>query len=76
MQIDFELRPDEGLPLSAYRRLGEEGPVVWSEPLDGWLACSFEAVRTVLGDVSRFTMAGTPVAGPGALEPCATLIWP
>lgn len=62
MDLDFELRPDQGLPNSAFDRLHEAGPVVWSEPLGGWMVSSYQAVRTVLGDVKRFTMSGTPVA--------------
>jgi len=62
VDLDFVLRPGEDLPASAYRRLRAAGPVVWSEPLKAWLVTSYESVRTMLGDVSRFTMAGTPVA--------------
>ncbi|MCB2073396.1 MAG: cytochrome P450 [Novosphingobium sp.] len=62
MDLDFDLRLDQGLPQSAFDRLREAGPVVWSEPLGGWMVSSYQAVRSVLGDVNRFTMAGTPVA--------------
>lgn len=62
MQLDFDYRPDEDLPFSAHRRLREAGPVVWCETLNGWLVSSYEDVRAVLGDVVRFTSAGTPVA--------------
>lgn len=62
MELDFTLRPDENLPLSAYRRLRRAGPVVWSDALGGWLVSSYDAVREVLSDVARFTSAGTPVA--------------
>jgi cytochrome P450 len=62
VDLDFALRPDEGLPLSAHRRLREAGPVVWGETLGGWLVSSYEGVHTVLSDVARFTSAGTPVA--------------
>lgn len=62
MELDFDLRPGEGLPHSAHRRLREAGPVVWSETLGGWLVSSYEGVRAVLSDVSQFTSQGTPVA--------------
>lgn len=62
MELDFVLRPDEGLPFSAHRRLREAGPVAWSENLGGWLVSSYEGVREALSDVARFTSAGTPVA--------------
>jgi len=62
MQLDFDYRPGEDLPFSAHRRLREAGPVVWCETLNGWLVSSYEGVRTVLGDIVRFTSAGTPVA--------------
>jgi len=62
VELDFELRPEQDLPFSAHRRLREAGPVVWSDTLGGWLVSSYESVRTVLSDVNRFTMEGTPVA--------------
>jgi cytochrome P450 len=62
MELDFAFRPDEGLPASAYPRLRAAGSVVWSEALGGWLVSSYETARTVLSDVRRFTMEGTPVA--------------
>ncbi|MGE3689774.1 MAG: cytochrome P450 [Novosphingobium sp.] len=62
MHLDFDFRPGEGLPYSALGRLRDAGPVVWSENLGGWLVTSWAAVREVLGDVGRFTSAGTPVA--------------
>jgi cytochrome P450 len=62
VKFDFELRPNEGLPYSAHRRLREAGPVVWSETLAGWLVSSYEGVRTALSDLTQFTSAGTPVA--------------
>ncbi len=62
MQLDFDYRPGQDLPFSAHRRLREAGPVVWCETLNGWLVSSYEDVRAVLGDVVRFTSAGTPVA--------------
>jgi len=62
MQLDFDYRPGEDLPFSAHRRMREAGPVVWCETLNGWLVSSYEDVRAVLGDVVRFTSAGTPVA--------------
>ena len=37
MDLDFDLRLDQGLPQSAFDRLREAGPVVWSEPLGGWM---------------------------------------
>ena len=40
----------------------EAGPVLWSGGLDGWVVSSYEAVKTVLSDLSRFTSEGTPVA--------------
>jgi cytochrome P450 len=62
MEIDFALRPGDGLPLELYRRLRDAGPVVWSETLGGWAVSGYAAVREVFGDVVRFTSAGTPVA--------------
>jgi cytochrome P450 len=62
MDLDFILREGEDLPVSAIRRLREAGPVVWSGSLSGWLVSGHAEVRAVLGDVSRFVMAGTPVA--------------
>lgn len=62
MQLDFDYRPGEDLPAAAFVRLREAGPVVWSENLGGWLVSSYQGVRQVLGDVTRFTSAGTPVA--------------
>jgi len=62
MDFDFTLRPDEDLPYSVLRDLREAGPVVWSDAMQGWLVTSYDAVRSVLADVSRFTSAGTPVA--------------
>lgn len=61
MEMDFVLRPDENLPISAHERMRAAGPVVWSETLNGWLVSSYEAVRTVLSDLSRFTSKGTAV---------------
>jgi len=68
MQLDFDYRPGEDLPYSALARLREAGPVVWSDNLNGWLVSSYAGVREVLGDVSRFTSAGTPVAEVFGLE--------
>ena len=62
MDLDFDFRPGEGLPASAQARLHAAGPVVWSDNLGGWLVTSYEGVRDVLGDLTRFTSAGTPVA--------------
>jgi len=62
MDFDFALHPGQDLPASVFRRLRDAGPVVWSEAMQGWVVSSYEAVRTVLSDVSRFTSAGTPVA--------------
>lgn len=62
MQLDFDYREGEDLPFAALARLREAGPVVWCENLNGWLVNSAECVRAVLGDVGRFTSAGTPVA--------------
>lgn len=62
MDVDFAYTPGEGLPASAFSALRQAGPVVWSERDQGWLISSFEAVRTALSDVSRFTQQGTPVA--------------
>jgi cytochrome P450 len=62
VDFDFALRPGEDLPASVLREIHHAGPVVWSEAMQGWLVSSYEAVRTVLSDVSRFTSAGTPVA--------------
>jgi cytochrome P450 len=62
MQLEFDYREGEDLPFAALVRLREAGPVVWSENLQGWLVNSAACVRAVLGDVNRFTSAGTPVA--------------
>jgi len=62
LELDFGLRPGEDLPQSAFIQLRAAGPVVWSDTLSGWLVSSYDAVRTVLSDVSRFTSQGTPVA--------------
>ncbi len=62
MQFDFDYRPGEDLPLSAHQRLREAGPVLWCDSLNGWLVSSYEGVRSVLGDITQFTSAGTPVA--------------
>jgi cytochrome P450 len=62
VDLDFTLRPNEGLPVSAHHRLRAAGPVVWGDTLGGWLVSSYEGVKTVLSDVTRFTSAGTPVA--------------
>ena len=62
MQLEFDYREGEDLPYAALARLREAGPVVWSENLQGWLVNSAAEVRAVLGDVNRFTSAGTPVA--------------
>jgi cytochrome P450 len=62
MDIDFAFRLNEGLPLTAHRRIREAGPVVWSDTLGGWVVSSYEGVRAVLSDVVHFTMKGTPVA--------------
>lgn len=61
MEMDFVLRPGENLPISAHQRMRAAGPVVWSETLNGWLVSSYEAVRTVLSDMARFTSKGTAV---------------
>jgi cytochrome P450 len=68
MDLDFAFRPNEDLPASAHRKLREVGPVVWSEALGGWLVSGYDAVRTVLSDVRRFTMEGTPVAAQTGAE--------
>jgi cytochrome P450 len=62
MQMDFELRPNEGLPVSAHHRMRAAGAVVWSESMKGWVVSSYEAVRNVLSDLEGFTSVGTPVA--------------
>jgi len=62
MELDFARRPDDPYPADAFARLRAAGPVVWSDALGGWLVSSFAAVRSVMGDVRQFTMAGTPVA--------------
>jgi cytochrome P450 len=62
MQLDFDYRPGEDLPYATLASLREAGPVVWSENLQAWLVTSYACVRQVLGDVTRFTSAGTPVA--------------
>ena len=66
--LNFEYRPNEGLPFSAHRRLREDGPVLWSDALGGWLVCSFDGVRTILSDLSRFTSEGTPIAAAAGAE--------
>ncbi|MDG2001722.1 MAG: cytochrome P450 [Novosphingobium sp.] len=62
MDFDFALREGEDLPGVVLRQLRGAGPVVWSDAMQGWLVNSYDAVREVLSDVSRFTSAGTPVA--------------
>ncbi|MBV1689207.1 cytochrome P450 [Novosphingobium sp. G106] len=62
MEIDFARAPGDGLPLELYARLHEAGPVVWSDSLGGWAVSGYAEVRSVFGDVTRFTSAGTPVA--------------
>lgn len=62
MDFDFALRSAQDLPASLFRKLHAAGPVVWSEAMQGWVVSSYDAVRKVLSDVSRFTSAGTPVA--------------
>ena len=62
MDFDFAYHPGEKLPAAVFRRLHAAGPVVWSEAMQGWIVSSYDAVRTVLSDVTRFTSAGTPVA--------------
>jgi cytochrome P450 len=68
VRIDFDYKPDEGLPFSAHRRLREAGPVLWSDTLGGWLVSSYEGVRTVLSDLTRFTSEGTPIAAAAGAE--------
>jgi pimeloyl-[acyl-carrier protein] synthase len=70
MELDFVLRPGENLPISAHERMRAAGPVVWSETLNGWVVSSYETVKAVLSDLSRFTSAGTAVEttmGPEAM---------
>jgi cytochrome P450 len=62
VRLDFDYRPDEGLPVAAHRRLREAGQVVWSETLGGWMVSSYDGVRAVLSDLARFTSQGTPIA--------------
>jgi cytochrome P450 len=62
VDFDFAFHPGEDLPASLFRGLHAAGPVVWSEAMQGWVVSSYDAVRTVLSDVSRFTSVGTPVA--------------
>lgn len=62
MELDFAYRPGEALPASAHRRLADAGPVLWSEGFAGWLVSSYDAVKTVLTDLTRFTSEGTPIA--------------
>ena len=62
MHLDFDYKPDAGLPFAAHRRLREAGTIVWSEALSGWMICSYEGVRMVLADLTRFTSQGTPIA--------------
>jgi cytochrome P450 len=62
MDLDFTFHEGEDLPFSAIGRLRAAGPVVWSDSLAGWLVSGYPQVRAVLGDVSRFVMAGTAVA--------------
>jgi cytochrome P450 len=61
MEMDFVLRPNQNLPVSAHERMRAAGPVVWSDSLNGWLVSSYEGVRTVLSDLARFTSKGTAV---------------
>lgn len=70
MEMDFVLRLGENLPLSAHERMRAAGPVVWSETLNGWVVSSYESVKGVLSDLSRFTSVGTAVEttmGPEAM---------
>ncbi len=70
MEMDFALRPGEGLPLSAHARMRAAGPVVWSDTLQGWVVSSYDAVKTALSDMARFTSEGTAVndtLGPEAM---------
>ena len=70
MELDFVLRPDENLPVSAHERMRAAGPVVWSETLNGWVVSSYETVKAVLSDMARFTSVGTAVEvtmGPEAM---------
>jgi cytochrome P450 len=62
VDIDFSFRPNEGLPVTAHRRIREAGSVVWNETLGGWMVSSYALARSVLGDVENYTMKGTPVA--------------
>jgi hypothetical protein len=60
MHLDFDFRPNEGLPSSVYRRLRKAGPVVFCESLGGWLISSYQCARAALSDMSAFTSEGTP----------------
>jgi len=66
--VNFDYKPDEGLPFSAHQRLREAGPVLWSDALGGWLVSSYHGVRTILSDLSRFTSEGTPIAKAAGAE--------
>lgn len=46
-------------PYPAYRRLREEDPVHWSEPMKGWVLTTYEHVALALSD-PRFSAANRP----------------
>lgn len=69
MQIDFAYRTGDSLPLAEIRAAG---PVVWSDSLQGWVVSSYDAVKTVLSDVARFTSEGTPIAAAFGAEAMLT----
>jgi cytochrome P450 len=72
MQIDFTRRPGDGLPLYEYERIRAEGPVAWSDSLNGWVVSPYEEVKGVLSDLGHFTSEGAPISEAFAKEAMLT----
>lgn len=66
--IDFESICDEASHQALLRQLGEDGPVIWNDSLNGWMVTSYQDVRTVFSDMAHFTSEGTPIAESFAAE--------
>jgi cytochrome P450 len=58
-QSDVDLFADDVLedPYPAYRRLREQGGVVYLEALDAWALPRYDNIRTALGDWKTFSSA-------------------
>lgn len=70
--IDMAIRPAQGAPASEQEKVRAQGPVVWSDALNGWVVSSYDDAKRVVSDAAAFSNENTPIAD--AFSPYAMLV--